>query len=241
MTFLEKRVLVVVPAWNEEPSIAAVIEQLRKENYDVLVIDDGSTDLTRFVAINSGALVASLPFNLGVGAALRCGFRYAIQHGYTVVVQCDADGQHPVEHIHQLVHTLIDTDLDMVIGSRFLNKVGNMELSAIRRFAMSILAYSASRATKSKITDATSGFRAFSLPLLQELAMKLPPYYLGDTYEALVSAGRAGYQVREIPAPLEERTHGKSSAHPIKAAQLCLKAILSVVLHVHQKFDGPKR
>ena len=70
MTVLEKRVLVVVPAWNEEPSIAAVIEQLRKENYDVLVIDDGSTDLTRFVAINSGALVASLPFNLGVGAAL---------------------------------------------------------------------------------------------------------------------------------------------------------------------------
>jgi|694.fasta_scaffold37099_2 glycosyltransferase involved in cell wall biosynthesis len=241
MTDLKERVLIVVPAWNEELSISAVICQLRKENYDVLVVDDGSTDLTRFVAISSGAVVASLPFNLGVGAALRCGFKYAIQNGYTVAVQCDADGQHPVEYIHKLLRALVDNDLDMVIGSRFLDKVGKMELSAIRRFAMLILAHSASRATKSKITDATSGFRAIRSPLLNELSMKLPPYYLGDTYEALVSAGRAGYQVREIPAPLEERTHGKSSAHPIKAAKLSLKAILSVVLHVHQKFDEPKR
>ena len=88
-------------------------------------------------------------------------------------------------------------------------------------------------------TVATSGFRVIYTPLLNELAEKLPPYYLGDTYEALVSSGRAGYRIKEIPAPLMEREHGKSSARPIKAARLTVKAILSAVLHVHHKLNGP--
>jgi hypothetical protein len=127
----------------------------------------------------------------------------------------------------------------MVIGSRFLNDAGKMELSMIRRLAMRILGQSASRACKTSITDATSGFRVITIPLLNELAEKLPAYYLGDTYEALVSSGRAGYRIIEIPAPLMEREHGKSSAHPIKAARLTVKALLSAILHVHQKLDGP--
>jgi glycosyltransferase involved in cell wall biosynthesis len=237
---MSEKVLVVVPAWNEQASIAKVISELKTRGFEVLVIDDGSTDETSFIARQSGAITMRLPFNLGVGGALRCGFKYAVQHGYQAVVQCDADGQHPVDHIELLISTATEGNFHMVIGSRFLNDEGKMELSLIRRLAMRILSRSASRACKTLITDATSGFRVITVPLLNELAEKLPAYYLGDTYEALVSSGRAGYRIREIPAPLMEREHGKSSAHPVKAAQLAVKAILSAILHVHQKLDGPK-
>jgi glycosyltransferase involved in cell wall biosynthesis len=236
---MSEKVLVVVPAWNEQASIAKVISELKTRGFEVLVIDDGSTDETSFIARQSGAITMRLPFNLGVGGALRCGFKYAVQHGYQAVVQCDADGQHPVDHIELLISTATEGNFHMVIGSRFLNDEGKMELSLIRRLAMRILSRSASRACKTLITDATSGFRVITVPLLNELAEKLPAYYLGDTYEALVSSGRAGYRIREIPAPLMEREHGKSSAHPVKAAQLAVKAILSAILHVHQKLDGP--
>lgn len=237
---MSDKVLVVVPAWNEQASIAKVVSELKTRGFDVLVIDDGSTDKTSFIARQSGAITMRLPFNLGVGGALRCGFKYAVQHGYEAVVQCDADGQHPVDHIESLILTATEGNFHMVIGSRFLNDEGKMELSLIRRLAMRILSRSASRACKTLITDATSGFRVITVPLLNELAEKLPAYYLGDTYEALVSSGRAGYRIREIPAPLMEREHGKSSAHPVKAARLAIKAILSAILHVHQKLDGPK-
>ena len=237
---MSEKVLVVVPAWNEQASIAKVISELKTRGFEVLVIDDGSTDETSFIARQSGAITMRLPFNLGVGGALRCGFKYAVQHGYQAVVQCDADGQHPVDHIELLISTATEGNFHMVIGSRFLNDEGKMELSLIRRLAMRILSRSASRACKTLITDATSGFRVITVPLLNELAEKLPAYYLGDTYEALVSSGRAGYRIREIPAPLMEREHGKSSAHPVKAARLAIKAILSAILHVHQKLDGPK-
>jgi glycosyltransferase involved in cell wall biosynthesis len=233
------RILVVVPAWNEQASIAQVIKDLKDHSFEVLVVDDGSTDETFSAAKAAGAITLRLPFNLGVGAALRCGFKYAVQHGYHAVVQCDADGQHPVGHIESLIKTAEQGELHMVIGSRFLHDTGKMELSLIRRFAMRILSSSATRACGTSITDATSGFRVICSPLLNELAEKLPPYYLGDTYEALVSAGRAGYRIKEIPAPLMEREHGKSSARPIKAARLTVKAILSAVLRVEQKLDGP--
>jgi glycosyltransferase involved in cell wall biosynthesis len=236
---MSEKVLVVVPAWNEQASIAKVVSELKTRGFDVLVIDDGSTDKTSFIARQSGAITMRLPFNLGVGGALRCGFKYAVQHGYEAVVQCDADGQHPVDHIESLILTATEGNFHMVIGSRFLNDEGKMKLSLIRRLAMRILSRSASRACKTLITDATSGFRVITVPLLNELAEKLPAYYLGDTYEALVSSGRAGYRIREIPAPLMEREHGKSSAHPVKAARLAVKAILSAILHVHQKLDGP--
>jgi glycosyltransferase involved in cell wall biosynthesis len=236
---MSEKVLVVVPAWNEQASIAKVVSELKTRGFDVLVIDDGSTDKTSFIARQSGAITMRLPFNLGVGGALRCGFKYAVHHGYDAVVQCDADGQHPVDHIESLILAATEGNFHMVIGSRFLNDGGKMKLSLIRRLAMRILSRSASRACKTLITDATSGFRVITVPLLNELAEKLPAYYLGDTYEALVSSGRAGYRIREIPAPLMEREHGKSSAHPVKAARLAVKAILSAILHVHQKLDGP--
>jgi glycosyltransferase involved in cell wall biosynthesis len=219
------RVLVVVPAWNEAGSVATVVKELVVASYDVLVVDDGSEDRTRELALHAGATVISLPFNLGVGAALRCGFKYAVRHGYNAVVQCDADGQHPVAHIAELIGAARVSDADMLIGSRFLgSEAPEMKLSVIRRLAMRVLARSASRAAGRSITDSTSGFRVIKSPLLEELAAHLAPYYLGDTFESVVAAGKAGYRIDEVSAVLVERTHGSSSASPLKAAKFSIKA-----------------
>lgn len=232
-------ILVIVPAWNEAASVAAVVSDLVAAGYDVLVVDDGSTDGTRTIALNAGATVASLPFNLGVGAALRCGFKYAVRHGYDTVVQCDADGQHPVGHISNLLDEAARSEADMLIGSRFLGTgPETMELSWIRRLAMRVLASSASRAAGRPITDSTSGFRVIRSPLLEQLAVHLPAYHFGDTFESVIAAGASGYRIEEVPAALAERLHGSSSAGPVKAAKFSIKAVSTAMLGIHPRLDA---
>lgn len=231
-------VLVVVPAFNEAATIARVVASARAAGFEVLVVNDGSTDDTSALARSAGAVVINLPFNMGVGAALRCGFKYATRHGYSTVVQCDGDGQHPVEHITALIEAATESGAHMVIGSRFADGAGSsMVLHPIRRLAMWTLSTSASRATGTKITDASSGFRVIRGELLRQLALNLPTYYLGDTYEAVIAAGRAGYVVREIPAPLSERTHGRSSAGTLRATKLTARAFVTAALHIHRRLD----
>lgn len=228
--------LVVVPALNEAATVANVVASVRSAGFDVLVVNDGSTDDTSALAAGAGAAVVDLPFNLGVGAALRCGFKYAVRNGYSTVVQCDADGQHPVKHISALITAADETGAHMVIGSRFAADAGSsMVLHPLRRLAMWTLSSSASRATGTKITDASSGFRVIRGDLLRQLSLHLPTYYLGDTYEAVIAAGRAGYRVREIPAPLSERTHGKSSAGTLRATKLTARAFATAALHIHHR------
>lgn len=235
-------VLVLVPALNEERTVGSVTRDLIANGLDVLVIDDGSTDRTREFALEAGASVVSMPYNTGVGGALRTGLRYAVINGYRIVVQCDADGQHPVSHIRDLLTALEADDCDMVIGSRFATgQAEHMSVSAIRRFAMWTLAASASRAVGSRMTDVTSGFRAWTGDLVFALADHLPAYYLGDTYEAVVAAGRAGYRIQEIPSPIGERLHGTSSASPIQAARLTARAFTTAVLHLHVRLPPARR
>ena len=227
-----------MPAWNEAASVADVVAALIASEYEVLVVDDGSTDGTRSIALDAGATVASLPFNLGVGAALRCGFKYAVRHSYDTVVQCDADGQHPVEHISNLLAEAVHSEADMLIGSRFLGTGPEiMELSWIRRMAMRVLARSASRAAGRPITDSTSGFRVIRSPLLEQLSVHLPAYHFGDTFESVIAAGTSGYRIEEVPAPLVDRVHGSSSASPVKAAKFSIKAISTAVLGIHPRLE----
>ena len=231
-------VLVVVPALNEAATVASVVSSVRSAGFDVLVVNDGSSDATSSLAAGAGATVVNLPFNMGVGAALRCGFKYAVRKNYTTIVQCDADGQHPVEHITALIKAAEETGADMVIGSRFAGGASSsMVFHPVRRLAMWTLSSSASRATGTKITDASSGFRAIRGDLLRQLSLHLPTYYLGDTYEAVIAAGRSGYLVREIPAPLTERTHGRSSAGTLRATKLTARAFVTAALHIHRRLE----
>lgn len=233
---LDRRsVLVVVPAFNEEKSIGAVVDSLLGIGLQTVVVSDGSSDGTAAVARLRGARVLDLPINLGVGGALRTGFKFAIDNGFEAVVQVDADGQHPADEIARLVDVANDTGADMVIGSRFLNDRPSMEVVGIRRVAMRVLARSASASTGTPITDATSGFRLIRQPLLGQFAIHFANNYLGDTYEAVVSAGRAGYKVVETPATLTRRLHGESTASTGSAVRFTLKGLGVAALGLHKR------
>ena len=226
-------VLVVVPAYNEAASIGQVIDGIRTRGFQVLVIDDGSSDETPLIAIQRNALVLSLPFNVGVGGALRCGFRYAVENGFTAVIQCDADGQHLPGHLVDLVDASNHTDAHMIIGSRFGSETTTHNPTLLRRFAMLALSKVAQHATRHRITDSTSGFRLIREPLLSELATHLPAYYLGDTFEAVVVAGRAGYHVEEIGVAMAPREHGTSSSGNFRSIVLIGKVLTTVLLGIH--------
>ena len=226
-------VLVVIPAFNESATIAKVVSEVFSSGFSCVVVDDGSDDSTAHIARQAGAAVLSLPFNAGVGGALRCGFRYAVENQYEAVIQCDADGQHHSHHFQDLVSCVNTTDADFVLGSRFLSSENTMDPHFVRRFAMWWLARVASRATGKKITDSTSGFRLIRRPLLDELAVHLPDYYLGDTFEALVVLGRAGYAVEEIGVAMAPRQSGASSASTGRAIALIGKSLTTVILGLH--------
>ena len=226
-------VLIVVPAYNESVTIAKVVSEIITSGFSCVVVDDGSKDGTSVVAKQAGAAVLSLPFNAGVGGALRCGFRYAVENRFQAIIQCDADGQHHSHHFQDLIRTANETQADFVLGSRFLSAENTLDPHIVRRFAMWWLARVASRATGRKITDSTSGFRLIRRPLLDELAKHLPEYYLGDTFEALVVLGRAGYAVEEIGVAMAPRQSGVSSASNGRAIALIGKSLTTVLLGIH--------
>jgi glycosyltransferase involved in cell wall biosynthesis len=226
---LAGRPLVVVPAYNEQSNVGDVVQEVRAEGYDVLVVDDGSEDGTAAAAAACGATVVRLPLNLGVGGALRCGFRFAVSHGYDVVVQCDGDGQHPAQQVAVLLDAMREHEADMVVGSRFRSDEG-YALGGSRRLAMRLLSLIGSRAAGRPMTDTTSGFRAIRQPLLGAYARTYPSQYLGDTFEALVGAGRAGYRVVEVGVRMRPRASGESSAGTGAALQYVVRAVLTVLL-----------
>ena len=225
--------LVLIPALNEQATIRDVVLGVIDHGFDVVVINDGSGDNTAEFARAAGATVLNLRVNLGVGGALRCGFRYAVNNGYRAVVQCDADGQHPVSHIQKLIDISNQTASHLVIGSRFRYKEILMSVPRHRRFAMRLLGLIASRACRTKITDSTSGFRLISEPLLSQFAKNFPSHFLGDTFEANVVAGRAGYKVKEVAAPISDRKAGVSSTGSGRSIILIARSILVVLFNLH--------
>jgi glycosyltransferase involved in cell wall biosynthesis len=224
-----ERTLVVIPAFNEEDSIASVIRELQTAlpSVQCLVVDDGSGDRTADVARAAGATVAALPFNLGVGGAMRTGYQYAVENGYQRVVQLDADGQHDPRHIAQLVAALDDADL--VVGARFAG-VGGYRVRGPRRWAMLLLAGVLSRVARSKLTDTTSGFKAAGPRAVLLFARNYPAEYLGDTIEALVIAVRAGMKIRQVPVEMRPRAGGVASQNPLTSAAYLGRAVLALVV-----------
>jgi glycosyltransferase involved in cell wall biosynthesis len=232
------KVLVVIPAYNEEACIADVIDDVRGHGFTCLVVDDGSTDSTASLARRHGARVVELPINLGVGGALRTGFRYAVDHNYQCVVQVDADGQHVSEHIAELLHAATTGSYDMVIGSRFA-RAGDHPMSRVRRWCIRLLSFVIARSGKVRLTDPTSGFRVIRSPLLDAYASDFPAHYLGDTFEAVLVAARRGYRISEIPVEMRERQGGTPSADLYALVQSMLRSC--TVLLTGTTFDLPRR
>ncbi|GIJ32763.1 glycosyltransferase family 2 protein [Micromonospora sediminimaris] len=211
-----ERLLIIIPAFNEAASIGDVVGEIRGElpAADVLVVDDGSTDHTAAVAITAGARVARLPYNLGVGGAMRLGYRYAHDHDYDAAVQVDADGQHDPRYVPKLVDLLGDHDL--VIGARFAGE-GEYTVRGPRRWAMAVLSLVLSGLAGTTLTDTTSGFRAANRRMIEMFAHWYPVEYLGDTVETLVHAARRGYRIQQVPVAMRRRMAGTPSHSPTRA------------------------
>ena len=233
----KSNILILIPAFNEQLNLATVVTEILDNGYQALVIDDGSRDNTRGVAIECGVDVLTLPFNLGVGGALKAGFRRACELDFLAVVQVDADGQHKTSEITKLLNEANVSSAHLVLGSRFRSDTNELVIGLPRRFVIRMLARSASKATGIKVTDPTSGFRLIRQPLLAEFSQSFPVNYLGDTYEALVSSGRAGYKVREVPTAMKNRVHGVSTASNVQAVKFIIKSLLVAMVRLHVRID----
>lgn len=223
------KTLVMIPALNEEDSIAHVIGQIHTHVpwADVVVINDGSTDRTAPIAEACGAVVLPMPFNVGIGSAVQTGFVYAARHGYDVTVQNDGDGQHNPAEIPFLIETLQATGADLMIGSRYLEDRGYITPWQ-RRIGIVILAQVVSWATRWRITDPTSGFRASNRRTI-ELCARIYPYDYPEP-EAIAMLRRAGFLVREMPVTMNPRYGGTSSITPLRSAYYMIKVILAILI-----------
>lgn len=218
-----------MPAFNERETVADVIREVRNAlpGASVLVVDDGSADTTARVARDAGATVLRLPFNVGVGGAMRLGFRYAVDSGYANVLQIDSDGQHDPQNAARLLEGL--SDADIVVGARFAGQ-GEYDVRGPRRWAMRLFAAVLSRVTKAPLTDPTSGFKAMGPRAIGLFSRDYPAEYLGDTLEALVIAARAGLVVRQIPVAMRPRAGGNPSHNPLKAAIYLGRATVALLV-----------
>lgn len=194
----------------------------------MLVVDDGSSDRTAAEALAGGAHVLQHPFNLGVGAALRSGFRFAASQGYAAAMQVDADGQHSADEAATVLAPVQRGEADIVVGSRF---AAGYEVGAARRAAMRLLSRIVSRHLGVAITDTTSGFRAFSADAIARFSRSYPSAYLSDTVEALMLAGDWGLRVQEQPVRMLERQGGQASAGGAMSILYLARLMLVVVLH----------
>jgi glycosyltransferase involved in cell wall biosynthesis len=221
------RTLIVMPAFNEAASISRILGEVATllPDHDCLVVDDGSSDDTAETARRAGARVAQLPFNLGVGGAMRLGFKYALANGYANVVQIDADGQHDPSGVPSLLAALDHADI--AIGARFAG-VGDYRARGPRRWAMRLLSSVLSVAAHSRLTDTTSGFKACGPRAVRLFAEHLPAEYLGDTIEALVIALRNGCTITQVPVEMRERLAGTPSHGPLKSALYLARAVIAL-------------
>jgi len=229
MGSMRQELLVIVPAWNEEANVGVTVREIRSSlpEADLLVVDDGSTDDTGAVARAAGAAVLTLPYNMGVGGAMRAGYAYAQRNGYEKAIQVDADGQHNPDDILKILAGLDEADIS--IGARFA-EVGTYQATGPRRWAMVFLASVISRIARTRLTDVTSGFRAANRRAIDQYVAYYPAEYLGDTIDSLVAALHAGLTVVQVPVAMRPRMSGSPSQGFLGSAVYLARSVFALTL-----------
>src|SRR3954453_789055 len=224
--------LAVVPAYNEEATVGSVIRDLHEHapDYDVVVIDDGSTDATSAMARRAGAAVVKLPFNVGIGGAVQSGFKYALENGYDFCVQVDGDGQHDPREIAKLRAAMqSDPTIDMVVGSRFLSSDYRYPAPISRRTGIHIFAQICSRVIGQRVSDPTSGFRLCNRQAIDLFARDYPHDY--PEVEAILMLPYGALRMREVPVRMYDRGGGQSSINSSgKSAYYMIKVLLAIAM-----------
>jgi glycosyltransferase involved in cell wall biosynthesis len=228
------RTLVFIPAWNEESSIARVIDGVREAlpEADLLVVDDGSSDATAVNAREAGARVASLPFNQGVGAAQQTGYMYALRGGYEIAAHLDGDGQHLPSELARLVKEIEDDRADMVVGSRYSDPAVAQEddyrASISRRTGQHLFRLIVSLSTRQRFTDTTSGMRAVNRHAMTLFSERYSPEFA--EVESVQRAVLQGLRVEELPVRMLSRAEGRSFLTPLRSAFYIFKTLIVLLV-----------
>lgn len=230
---MEKRILLIIPAYNEEKAIKKVYNGIidynkkNKTNYDVMVINDGSKDNTEKILVENNIPHIKLIHNLGIGGAVQTGYKYALENDYDIAIQFDGDGQHNVEYVKNLIEPIIKNEADLVIGSRFVDKNSTGFKSTFARLiGIRIISSFIKLTTKKRIYDCTSGFRACNKKTIEHFSHTYPTEYPEPV--SSVDLFKNKYNIKEVPVVMNERKEGTSSIKSYKKAYYMINVILSI-------------
>lgn len=224
------KILIIIPAYNEESNIRYVVNHLKSTNdeVDYVVINDCSKDNTKKILKEMGANYLDLPVNLGIGGGVQLGYIYARDYNYDIAIQMDGDGQHDPTYIENIVRPIINEEADMVIGSRFLKK-GGFQSTGLRRVGIKFLSFLIKVITGTKIYDVTSGFRAINRKMIEIFSLHYAQDY--PEPEAIVAASVLKCRILEVPIIMHERTGGESSISPLKSIYYMIKVSIAIILY----------
>ena len=229
------RVLLIIPAYNEEENVLKVSQSIKQHNksaqlkYDYIVINDCSTDSTSAICHQNNIPVIDLVHNLGIGGAVQTGYKYARDNNYDIAVQFDGDGQHNINYVKNIIRPIEKDQADLVIGSRFIDKnIDTFKSSITRRLGIKIISHFMEFATKHKILDTTSGFRACNKQVIQIFAEQYPLEYPEPITTAEIIKQR--FRVKEVPVSMNARTAGTSSINSWKSVYYMLNVCLSLII-----------
>ncbi len=238
MPFDNLKILIIIPAFNEEENIQKTIREIKSlpRPVSIVVINDGSKDQTAAKAKQTGVPVISLPFNLGIGGAVQTGFKYAKKNNFNIAVQIDGDAQHNPNCLEDLIKPVLDNQADMTIGSRFLPPHLGYQSSFVRRIGIHFFARLISVLTQSKVTDPTSGFRAYNKKMIAVFSHYYPQDF--PEPEAIVVAGRYDARIKEVPVVMRKRAGGISSIRYLRTLHYMVKVTLAILL---EKLKGKNK
>lgn len=231
------KVLVIIPAYNEEKNIINTVDNLinlkvKDTIIDYIVINDGSTDNTRKILIDNHIKFIDLVFNLGIGGAVQTGYKYAFYNGYDIAIQFDGDGQHNASYIKNLIEG-IKAGHNLVIGSRFIVEDNSFKSTITRRMGINFLSKLIKICTGKLVTDPTSGFRACDKKIIKLFAKNYPSDY--PEPDTAVMVLKKKYKVLEVPVQMNERKNGKSSITPLRSIYYMIKVSLSIIVSALEK------
>ena len=223
------KILVIIPAYNEEESILTTVQALNRVHpeVDAVVVNDASKDNTKNILSENHIHYLDLPVNLGIGGGVQAGYMYAYRNGYDIAIQMDGDGQHPASELDKIIAPIKAEKADIVVGSRFVNKEG-FQSSAIRRFGIKFLSSLIYLCTGKHILDVTSGYRAVNRKFIKIFSEEYAQDY--PEPEALVTAAKKGAEIIEVPVMMKERQGGMSSISPIKSIYYMIKVSLAIII-----------
>ena len=239
-----KKVLLIIPAYNEEDNILKTYSSItdynkkNKTNYDVIVINDCSTDSTKAILEKNNIPHINLIHNLGIGGAVQTGYKYAYENNYDIAVQYDGDGQHDVRYVKKIIDPIINDDADMVIGSRFVEDIDTFKSSLARRIGIRVISVFMKFVTGKKIYDTTSGFRAVNRKIIKDFSISYPNEYPEPVTTAELL--RKKFIVSEVAVEMNEREAGVSSIHAWKSIYYMFNVCLALLAVKIRRYNNVK-